>query len=777
MWRNPNNLGYRRKVATARERDRCRERLAQLCESGLDTEAIQREAVADLRRVIGFDRWCWVFADPKTLLPLGGVAEHDYGPGVARSLELEYSGADFATMGTLARRTVPVGSLSAETGRDLARSPRWDEILRPVGIGDEAALACRDALGCWGWIKAYRDRGDPAFSGDDLALLAAVGPSLGSALRRGIAGAAPTADGPPSGPGVIVLDADLRPVSWSPAARDWAATLPGASIFAAWGILPPVVYPAAALARSGSGADETRALEQAVDGRWVRIEATPLEGEDGGRIAVILRGAAPAETFELLCRAYALTARERQVVAALIAGDDTRAVAERLVISRHTVQDHLKAVFAKVGVRSRRELLARFSGSQVQRELGRRPGAAGEDPAVGRRFERVDVVGRPSPARTPLSQLWQTPCAAAEADRHVARLGEVEQARGSGRPTATARLLRTNVTAGRVPGGAVGRVRRAVAVLDDARGVDGDGAERLGGDALGRDAARGERGADRAHEAVGPAHVVVGVRRGRRRGRGRRGRGGRRRRSPRRPSAAPAGCRRRARWRVRQRRRAARRPRRRRRARRGCARRAATTPAACRARATSACSIARTGVAPTPALSSTTGRVAVAQDEAAARGGDVEHVADLHVVVQVAAAGALALDADPVAALAGHVRQRVAADQRRRVRVRPQAHGQVLARPRARRRRRRRPARAGTSVIVALSRRTSATRSGRKPGPRRRRRRAVGLGEQLAEAALPALAERRDAQRPLEQRARLAGQVEQRVDVARSSAARARRRP
>ena len=51
------------------------------------------------------------------------------------------------------------------------------------------------------------------------------------------------------------------------------------------------------------------------------------------------------------------------MVAALIAGDDTRAMTERLVISRHTVQDHMKSVFAKLGVRSRREVLARFSGA------------------------------------------------------------------------------------------------------------------------------------------------------------------------------------------------------------------------------------------------------------------------------------------------------------------------------------------------------------------------------------------------------------------------------
>jgi DNA-binding CsgD family transcriptional regulator len=96
-----------------------------------------------------------------------------------------------------------------------------------------------------------------------------------------------------------------------------------------------------------------------------------FDGEDGGRIAVVLRGAAAAETFALLCRAHALTARERQLVAALIAGDDTRAMTERLVISRHTVQDQLKSVFAKVGVRSRREVIARFSGATETRSTPR----------------------------------------------------------------------------------------------------------------------------------------------------------------------------------------------------------------------------------------------------------------------------------------------------------------------------------------------------------------------------------------------------------------------
>ncbi len=351
-------------MTTARERARCRERLEKLSESDLDSESMRREALAELQSAIGFDRWCWPLADPDTLIPLGALAEHDYGPAVPRSLELEYSGEDVATMHGLARRSNPAGCLSAETGGDLACSPRWDEVLRPVGIGDEAVVACRDEVGCWGWLKAYRDNGDARFAEQDIELLQRVGPALGSALRRSMSrGNGAGGDAAPSPAGVIVLDGDLKPVTWTAGARDWINSLPSGDVYAAYGMLPAMVYPVATRARSGRAASEAHALERAVDGRWVMIEAAPLEGRGGGAIAVTLRDATAGETFDRLCRIYALSQRERQIVALLVAGLDTRGVTRRLFISPHTVQDHLKSVFAKVGTHSRRELLVKLSAA------------------------------------------------------------------------------------------------------------------------------------------------------------------------------------------------------------------------------------------------------------------------------------------------------------------------------------------------------------------------------------------------------------------------------
>jgi DNA-binding CsgD family transcriptional regulator len=55
-----------------------------------------------------------------------------------------------------------------------------------------------------------------------------------------------------------------------------------------------------------------------------------------------------------------LTTRERDVCQEVIAGHSTSDIAARLFISAHTVQDHLKSAFAKVGVRSHGELVARL---------------------------------------------------------------------------------------------------------------------------------------------------------------------------------------------------------------------------------------------------------------------------------------------------------------------------------------------------------------------------------------------------------------------------------
>ena len=57
-----------------------------------------------------------------------------------------------------------------------------------------------------------------------------------------------------------------------------------------------------------------------------------------------------------------LSAREQELMGLLATGSDTRTVAARMFLAEHTVQDHLKSVFAKTSARSRSALLARAVG-------------------------------------------------------------------------------------------------------------------------------------------------------------------------------------------------------------------------------------------------------------------------------------------------------------------------------------------------------------------------------------------------------------------------------
>ena len=60
----------------------------------------------------------------------------------------------------------------------------------------------------------------------------------------------------------------------------------------------------------------------------------------------------------LLMRAYGLTPREQEIARLVLRGEATETIARELVIASGTVQAHLRNIFEKTGVRSRRELVA-----------------------------------------------------------------------------------------------------------------------------------------------------------------------------------------------------------------------------------------------------------------------------------------------------------------------------------------------------------------------------------------------------------------------------------
>ena len=93
-------------------------------------------------------------------------------------------------------------------------------------------------------------------------------------------------------------------------------------------------------------------------GRWLAVHATRLTGPAGPQTGVVLEPASPAQLSSLFLSAYGLTRAQVRVAGLVLQGYSTRQITGQLHISANTVQEHLTAVFGKVGVRSRRELAA-----------------------------------------------------------------------------------------------------------------------------------------------------------------------------------------------------------------------------------------------------------------------------------------------------------------------------------------------------------------------------------------------------------------------------------
>ena len=102
-------------------------------------------------------------------------------------------------------------------------------------------------------------------------------------------------------------------------------------------------------------------------GQWLVLHASRMSGPASpGSIAVILEVAQAVEIAPLIIQAYDLSKREGEITLCAVRGLSTAEIASELHISANTVQDHLKAIFDRVGVRSRRELIARIFTQQYQ---------------------------------------------------------------------------------------------------------------------------------------------------------------------------------------------------------------------------------------------------------------------------------------------------------------------------------------------------------------------------------------------------------------------------
>ncbi len=335
-----------------------------LCHGTADVATLQHELLRSLRRLMPVDAAFFATADPSTLLFTGAYAEEPLAAATPQFLENEFASADVNKFASLATSSTHVASLDTATRHDRGSSRRYRDIMGPLGLGDELRGAMMVGGQCWGYLCLHREDHELGFTNSETALIARLGPHIADALRKAVLLHRSSLSGDKHTPGVVLLADNLSLVAITPAAEYLLSLIAQTSTLAAE--LPVAVYAVAsalgALERGTAGPHVLPSVRvRTVAGQWLNVHASRLHGPPGEeRIAVIVEPADARETIPLLLSAHGLTTREAQVARLVLRGSSTRTISETLHISPHTVQDHLKLVFDKVGVRSRRDLVAWF---------------------------------------------------------------------------------------------------------------------------------------------------------------------------------------------------------------------------------------------------------------------------------------------------------------------------------------------------------------------------------------------------------------------------------
>ena len=345
--------------------------IKRLSAAGLEGPDLLRRTAESLRRAVPFGSYCVATIDPSSNLLTGvvnggGAGEDGHASAYGDVLARTYFEEDLGRLASMRRERRPAQPLSEAVGGVLDRSLRYREYLGPVGFGHELAGLFADG-GVWGAGYFTREAGEADFAAGEVSLLARVAPHVGAGLKAAALRTRATDERLGADlPGVITLDRNGTVLSYTPAAERllseveelrpaWKKIRAPLSIEMAVGALKRVVDPAS----KGDLNVVPRVRMRGRSGRWLTLHASLTEAtlERPSEAVVVIAPSGPAEVTQLNVASYGLSPREEEIVKLVARGQSTRQISGTLFISEHTVHNHMRSVFKKTGVNSRREMV------------------------------------------------------------------------------------------------------------------------------------------------------------------------------------------------------------------------------------------------------------------------------------------------------------------------------------------------------------------------------------------------------------------------------------
>ena len=336
------------------------EALERLASEDLSAQDLLEQAATRIDRVVPTDGYFLAATDPETTLSIGtGLVRELPADQCQPHWDYEFLVPDYLKYADIARSGRRVADIHDATGGRPERSPRFKQFRAATGYQAEVRLAFTVGESAWG--LGQLNRLDRRFTEDEKAWLEQAAASIGRGLRRAMLMQPASSAELTRGPGVVLIDSGGRVASATREALEWLDELAPELLQSDVGAiqLPFHAHGFAMRVRAAheDGAPQIRSRLRTQRGVWLLMHGSVLEGSD--LVTLIIEPARSADVAPLIVEAYGLTGRELEVTRAIARGLSTAEIGTELYLSPHTVRDHVKGIFEKVGVSSRGELVHR----------------------------------------------------------------------------------------------------------------------------------------------------------------------------------------------------------------------------------------------------------------------------------------------------------------------------------------------------------------------------------------------------------------------------------
>jgi DNA-binding CsgD family transcriptional regulator len=306
-----------------------------VCYAGLDGTALRRSVTELFAELLETDASSFVEIEPSTSIPKNSVLR-GYDAEFCRQMAGAVTASPIIDFERRAARGDGTARLS-ELPIDV-RTDAYARTLRDFGFQDDLHALLTIGRRPVGFLTLARRR-RPRFSDAEVALMEELRSHLAAGLQA-----------------AFVLGPQGRIEVVNPAARELIAAPAAPDVSGGIGEVGAVLRTAHAFAEARG---RIPAFGIVAAGRRYALRAERAVGVDGDpRTIVFLEPPQSVRRIEFL--RLGLSPREAEIAAAVVRGERTVEIAAASGLSPNTIKTHVRSIFDKLDVRSRRELTRRF---------------------------------------------------------------------------------------------------------------------------------------------------------------------------------------------------------------------------------------------------------------------------------------------------------------------------------------------------------------------------------------------------------------------------------